>query len=175
MRVDGVNLAGDDQADRRVHGGADKAVYAYAREDYDWWAASTGSLAPGTFGENLTTGGIDLVAACIGDRWRIGSLELEVAQPRQPCFKLAMRMEDDEFPGRFEAACRPGVYLRILASGSVTAGDAIEVRPASPPGVQVVALVGDEIDLDVLRQAATDPRVPESWRRAATRALARRA
>ena len=83
VAVKGVNLVGDDQADRRVHGGVDKAVYAYAREDYEWWATTTGALASGTFGENLTTVGIDLSTSHIGDRWRVGSTELEVAQPRQ--------------------------------------------------------------------------------------------
>src|ERR1044072_4834653 len=79
VHVAGVNLHGDDQADRRVHGGADKAVYAYAVEDYAWWARTV-EVRPGTFGENLTTEGIDLRACAVGDRWHIGTVELEVAQ-----------------------------------------------------------------------------------------------
>jgi MOSC domain-containing protein YiiM len=174
-RVDvrGVNLVGDDQADRRVHGGADKAVYAYAVEDYDWWAASTGPLAPGTFGENLTTAGLDLTACRIGDRWHVGSAVLEVAQPRQPCFKLGIRMGDDDFPGRFARAGLPGAYLRIVSAGDVGAGDGIRVEPADPPAVRLGALVADPIADDVLRIAAADPRVPAGWRRTAARALAR--
>ena len=121
----GVNLVGDDQADRRVHGGTDKAIYAYATEDYAWWAPITGPLGPGTFGENLTTIGIDLNAASIGDRWRVGTALLEVAQPRQPCFKLGMRMDNVDFPGRFDAARRPGAYLRIIEPGHIAAGDRI--------------------------------------------------
>src|SRR4051794_16466748 len=75
----GVNLAGDDQGDRTVHGGPDKAVYAYAREDYDWWASELGrSLEPGTFGENLTVAGLDLNASVIGERWEVGTALLEV-------------------------------------------------------------------------------------------------
>jgi MOSC domain-containing protein YiiM len=171
VAVEGVNLAGDDQADRRVHGGLDKAVYAYAVEDYNWWAATTGSLAAGTFGENLTTRGIDLNACYIGDRWRVGSAILEVAQPRQPCFKLGIRMGDDYFPGKFAAAGRPGVYLRIVAAGVVTSGDAVEIVPAEQPAIRIRSLATDDIPQEVLRQAIQDPRVPLGWRRAAARAL----
>lgn len=173
VAVVGVNLAGDDQADRRVHGGVDKAVYAYAVEDYEWWAATTGPLPPGTFGENLTTTGVDLTAAHIGDRWRVGGAVLEVAQPRQPCFKLGMRMGDEHFPGRFEAAGRPGAYLRIVSEGAVTAGDTIEIEPAAAPAVCVGDLARPAMAPDVLRLVLADERVPEGWRRAAERALGR--
>ena len=169
----GVNLVGDDQADRRVHGGPDKAVYAYSVEDYEWWATTVGPLAPGAFGENLTTMGIDLGTAHIGDRWHVGTALLEVSQPRQPCFKIGIVMGDDSFPGAFAAAGRPGTYLRIITGGSVEAGDTIVVNPAVLPAVRVDSLVGDEIDDSVLRQMVDDPRVPEGWRRSAARALAR--
>ena len=173
VTVEGVNLVGDDQADRRVHGGPDKAVYAYALEDYAWWATNTGALTAGTFGENLTTAGIDLNDCHIGDRWQVGSATLEVSQPREPCFKLAIRMHDDHFPGKFAAARRPGVYLRIITPGVVTAGDSIEVDLAERPAVRVSSLVEDDIPQEVLRQAAEDRRVPTEWRRAAARALRR--
>jgi MOSC domain-containing protein YiiM len=173
VTIEGVNLAGDDQADRRVHGGPDKAVYAYAVEDYNWWATDIGALTAGTFGENLTTLGLDLNACFIGDRWRVGSTILEVAQPREPCFKLGIRMGDDQFPGKFAAAGRPGVYLRIITAGVVTSGDTIEVVPAALPAVRISSLVGDGIPEEVLRHAAEDPRVPPGWRRAAARALGR--
>ena len=173
VSIEGVNLAGDDQADRRVHGGPDKAVYAYAVEDYDWWETTTGPLAPGTFGENLTTVGIDLNDSHIGDRWHTGSAILEVSQPREPCFKLGVRMGDDQFPGKFAAARRPGVYLRIIAAGAVTSGDTIGVDLAERPAVRIASLVEDEITEEVLRHMAEDPRVPDGWRRAATRALGR--
>ena len=114
VAIRGVNLLGDDQADRRVHGGPDKAVYAYAVEDYEWWAATAGPLGPGTFGENLTTRGIALGDCAIGDRWHVGGAVLEVAQPREPCFKLGIRMGDDGFPERFEVA--------IGAAGVVVVG-----------------------------------------------------
>src|SRR3982751_4396409 len=91
----GVNFAGDDQADRTVHGGPDKAVYAYAREDYDYWRDVEGLETPvGLFGENLTVEGLDLSAAHVGERWTVGSTLLEVAQPRLPCYKLGARVGD---------------------------------------------------------------------------------
>src|SRR3954452_1076040 len=88
VRVEGVNVAGDDQADRRVHGGPDKAVYAYASEDTAWWAEELGrELGRGMFGENRTTAGVDVSGAVIGEVWRIGPVTLQVAQPRLPCAK----------------------------------------------------------------------------------------
>jgi MOSC domain-containing protein YiiM len=171
VTIQGVNLAGDDQADRRVHGGPDKAVYAYAIEDYDWWATSIGPQKPATFGENLTTAAIDLNTSHIGDQWHIGTATLEVAQPRQPCFKLGIRMNDDRFPGTFARARRPGLYLRIIREGVVEAGDAIQVDPAEQPAIQIGSLVQDDIAQDVLYQAFNDTRVPDSWRQSAARAL----
>ncbi len=104
----GVNLRGDDQADRTVHGGPDKAVYAYGAEDTEWWEAQLGvSLGPGAFGENLTVRGVPVSEATIGERWAVGSTVLEVAQPRLPCFKLGLRMGDPLFLKRFAAAGRP--------------------------------------------------------------------
>jgi MOSC domain-containing protein YiiM len=124
VAVRGVNLEGDDQADRRFHGGPDKAVYAYAVEDYAWWASELGhALALGAFGENLTVEGVDLTAAVVGERWLVGTCVLEVRQPRTPCWKLGLRMGDDRFPARFLAAGRPGAYLRIAREGELGAGD----------------------------------------------------
>jgi MOSC domain-containing protein YiiM len=133
VRVEGVNLVGDDQADRRVHGGVHKAVYAYASEDYEWWSGRLGrALPPSMFGENLTTAGIDIGAAVVGQHWRIGDVVLEVSEPRMPCYKLGIRMEDPGFPAVFSAADRPGSYLRIVEEGSLASGDRIEV--GTPPG-----------------------------------------
>jgi MOSC domain-containing protein YiiM len=139
VAVRGVNLAGDDQADRSVHGGADKAVYAYAREDYEWWAGELGAeaLEAGTFGENLTVSGLDLNAAKVGERWRVGSALLEVSEPRFPCFKLGIRMGDPKFLKRFAAARRPGLYLRIAEEGELGAGDDIEVVDRPRHGVTI--------------------------------------
>ncbi len=133
VRVSGVNLDADAQADRKAHGGPDKAVYAYAVEDYKWWQAQLDrALQHAEFGENLTTEGIDVTSALIGERWRIGSVLLEVSEPRVPCWRLGVRMGDPSFPRRFTAAGRPGAYLRIIEEGELGAGDEIRVvrRPA---------------------------------------------
>jgi MOSC domain-containing protein YiiM len=133
VAVRGVNLVGDDQADRTVHGGDDKAVYTYAREDQEWWEAQLGRpVEPGTFGENLTLAGVDITNALIGERWAVGSTILEVSQPRIPCFKLGARMGDPDFPSQFAAGGRPGAYLRIIEEGDVAKGDSARVlsRPA---------------------------------------------
>jgi MOSC domain-containing protein YiiM len=133
VAVRGVNLDGDDQADRSVHGGPYQAVYAYAVEDYAWWAATLGRpLEPGQFGENLTTKGIDVNDALVGERWRIGSTVLRITIPRVPCFKLGLKMGDPRFLKQFAKALRPGSYLSIVTEGRVAAGDEIEViwRPA---------------------------------------------
>src|SRR5271167_276423 len=96
--VHGVNLDGDDQADRSVHGGPDKAVYAYAIEETQAWEEELGrELEMGAFGENLTTEGIDVSGALLGERWRVGTTLLEIVQPRLPCFKLGIRMGDPSF------------------------------------------------------------------------------
>ena len=139
----GVNFDGDDQADRRVHGGPDKAVYAYAVDDYTWWSAELGrELGPGTFGENLTVAGLDLRGAVVGSRWRVGTAVLEVAQPRWPCFKLGIRMGDAGFVKEFEHAARFGAYLRILEEGEVGAGDEIVVVGSGEPGAPTIRDVG---------------------------------
>jgi MOSC domain-containing protein YiiM len=109
IAVRGTNLAGDEQADRSVHGGPDKALYAYGAEDIRWWAQQLGSdVGPGRFGENLTTDDVDVSGAVIGERWRVGSTELEVCQPRLPCFKLGLIFDDPGMVRRFAQAGRPG-------------------------------------------------------------------
>jgi MOSC domain-containing protein YiiM len=162
VRVEGVNLAGDDQADRRVHGGPDKAVYAYAREDTDWWERELGrELGPGAFGENLTVAGVDVSGALIGERWRLGTVELEVCQPRFPCFKLGLRFGDPQMLKRFTRAERPGAYLRIVREGEIGAGDAIEVAGRPDHGV-TIALVARAVSIEpaLLDLAVTAPALP---------------
>jgi MOSC domain-containing protein YiiM len=150
VAVRGVNLDGDDQADRSVHGGPDKAVYAYAIEELRAWEADLGrELGPAAFGENLTTEGIDVSGALVGERWRVGTTLLEVVQPRLPCFKLGLRMGDPAFVRRFGQASRPGAYLRIVEEGELGAGDAVEVDVAALPDHGVtVRLISDAILLD---------------------------
>jgi MOSC domain-containing protein YiiM len=167
VRVAGVNVAGDDQADRRVHGGPDKAVYAYAGEDSAWWATELGrELPPGAFGENLTVAGVDVSGAVVGERWRIGTVELEVCQPRLPCAKLGLRFGDLGMVRRFAQAERPGAYLRIVRTGELGAGDAVEVAERPGHGI-TVALVSRAIMLDesLLAAAAAAPQLPDELAR----------
>jgi MOSC domain-containing protein YiiM len=164
IRVAGVNVEGDDQADRRVHGGPDKAVYAYASEDAAFWAAELGrELGPGAFGENLTTRGLEVSGAVVGERWRIGDVELEVCQPRLPCHKLAARMGEPRMVKRFAQASRPGAYLRIVREGTLAAGDRVEVLSRPEHGI-TVRDVADAILLDetLLTRAASAPELPAS-------------
>ncbi|HEX6853759.1 MAG TPA: MOSC domain-containing protein, partial [Streptosporangiaceae bacterium] len=161
----GVNLAGDDQADRRVHGGPDKAIYAYASEDYDWWAATTGPLAPGTFGENLTTAGLDVTGALLGETWRLGgSVLVQVTAPRIPCVTFQAWLDEPQWVRRFAAAGRPGAYLRVLQPGTVAAGDPVEVvsRPAEAVTIaeSMAAHYGDQ---ELMRRVLRVPGRGEKW------------
>ena len=139
VAVHALGLEGDLQADKRVHGGPDKAVYAYAAEDVEWWEAELGrELGPGFFGENLTLRGVDVSGARIGERWEIGSTLLEVSQPRHPCWKLQTKVGEPRFVKRFAQAGRPGAYLRVLREGELRAGDAVVVTEG-PPGAPRLA------------------------------------
>jgi MOSC domain-containing protein YiiM len=162
VRVAGVNVAGDDQADRRVHGGPDKAVYVYAAEDAAWWAQELERpILPGAFGENLTLEGVEVTGSVVGERWRIGGVELEVCQPRVPCAKLGLRFGDPLMVRRFAEASRPGAYLRIVRAGELEAGDAVELLSRPDHGI-TVALVSRALLLDetLLARAATAPELP---------------
>ena len=150
----------------RAHGGPDKAVYAYAVEDLGWWAQEIGRpLQYGELGENLTTEGIDVNGALIGERWAIGTTVLEVSEPRVPCWRLGVRMNDKLFPRRFVKALRPGAYFRILVEGDVGVGD--EIRVIESPDHDLTIR-------DILRIYAFDqqevgrllaiPGMSESWR-----------
>ena len=162
----GVNLAGDDQADRKAHGGPDKAVYAYAVEDARWWENEIGrALARGELGENLTTEGIDVNEALIGERWRIGTVLLEVSEPRIPCWRLGVRMNDEQFLRRFTEAMRPGAYLRIISEGDLGAGDEIRVveKPDSDVSIRDVFRIYTRDRREAYR-LLTVPELSESWK-----------
>jgi MOSC domain-containing protein YiiM len=161
----GVNADGDDQADRSVHGGVDRAVYAYAAEDYAWWEAELGRpLVPGTFGENVTTSGIDVNAAVVGEHWAIGDAELEVSLPRVPCFKLAARMGDPQFVKTFGRALRPGPYLRIARAGSIGAGDRIDVVSRPSHGIRIVDVLTIYLfERERLRELLAAPELGAAW------------
>jgi MOSC domain-containing protein YiiM len=162
----GVNLEGDDQADRKAHGGPDKAVYAYAIEDARWWEQELGrSLQYGEFGENLTTQGIDVNDALIGECWEIGTAVLEVSEPRVPCWRLGVRMNDQMFVRRFTEALRPGTYLRIIGEGDLSAGDEIRVvyRPDHDLTVRDLFRIYTR-DRDEAERLVAIPQMSESWK-----------
>jgi MOSC domain-containing protein YiiM len=170
------NLAGDQQADLRVHGGPDKAVYAYATEDYRWWEERLGApLDPGTFGENLTTEGLELESAVIGEVWAIGTAVLQVAQTRQPCFKPGVRMGDAGFVQKFDRARRFGAYLRIMEVGDVGVGDGISLlsRPTHGMTTAVFADILDSHDPRVIRHLLETAGVPEGIKAWAERQIDR--
>lgn len=137
-----VGLVGDRAYDVKHHGGSDQAVYAYAREDLDGWEAELGrTLADGVFGENLTTVGVDVSGALIGERWRVGpDVVLEVSCPRIPCATFQGWLAREGWIKRFTRAAVPGAYLRVIATGSVRAGDAVEIvhRPDHDVTVSLV-------------------------------------
>ena len=168
--VDGRRTVGDDhvtgdvQVATDVHGGPDKAVYAYASEDTLWWEAVLGrDLWPGAFGENLTLEGVDCTESVIGDRLRVGPLLLEVSQPRIPCATLAKHLGDPLMVKRFAQARRPGIYLRIIEPGDVGAGDTVELVERPEHGV-TVALVNDAVlhDHGLAARALEAPQLAES-------------
>jgi len=126
-------VAGDSVVDRKHHGGYHRAVYAYAREDAEWWEAKIGrEITPGSFGENLTTLGIDITGAVIGEQWRIGDLLLEVAEPRIPCKVFSGFWDRPTLIKEFTEANRPGAYMRIVEEAMLEAGTPFEIvhRPA---------------------------------------------
>ncbi len=177
VRVAGVNLDGDRQADLTVHGGPDKAVYVYPSEHYPAWELELGrQLSAGAFGENLTVSGLPLEdAICIGDRLRAGSAELLVVQPRLPCFKLGIKFDDPGMLRRFLVSGRTGYYLRILAEGDVGAFDPIELVERHPARVTVSEvtrlLTRNRHDPEGLRRAMGVDALPEDLRSAFAEAL----
>lgn len=171
--IAGIHVGADQQADTNAHGGTDKAVYAYAAEDYSWWESELGrSFEPGVFGENLLTAGIDVSGSRVGDRWRIGGVVLEVSEPRMPCFKLSIAVGIARFTKSFAAAGRPGAYLRIVSEGHVKVGDAIEVEPTSEPSITLADI--NEIyhrDHDRASELLDVPSLSEAWKDWAQRAI----
>ncbi len=168
-----LNLDGDRQADLTVHGGADKAVYAYPVEHYDYWreALAGMSLPFGMFGENFTTQGLREDTLNLGDRFRIGEAELVVTQPRMPCYKLGIKFGRDDIVKLFLASGRTGFYFRVLREGEVGAGDEI-VRIARDKNNVTVADITrlyvskkpSAADLKIVHRATQVQALPESWK-----------
>jgi len=155
VRVAGLTVGDDVQVDKKHHGGTYQAVYAYASEDYDWWSRELGqTLEPGTFGENLTTEGIDITNALVGDRWKVGSCTIEITGPRIPCSTLRARMGIPGFVKRFAATRRFGAYFMIVDEGGVGVGDEIEVIGATGHGVTIARLGAVMFDKDVAEAEA---------------------
>lgn len=175
VAVRGVNLEGDDQADRVAHGGPDKVVYAYGIEDSRWLESREGRpFAYAELGENLTTEGIEVNDAVVGEHWAIGSAVFEISEPRIPCWRLGVRMNDPAFVRRFTESLRPGAYMRVVSEGNVGAGDAIEVvsRPAKSITVRDVFRIYTR-DHGEIGRLLEVPQISAAWQRWAREALAR--
>ncbi len=139
LHLDTVNLAGDRQADRRVHGGPDKAVYAYASEHLPAWSQGLGRpVGPAFFGENLTTVGVTEAGVGIGDVWEWGEARLQVCQPRWPCFKLTIHSGVPDMASLFRRSGRTGWYFRVLQPGEVPVAGPMRVIDRDPAGVTVL-------------------------------------
>ncbi len=150
----GSGMLGDDVASRRHHGGSRQAVYAVAREELDWWGAQLGrELRDGMFGENLTTSGLDVDGAVVGERWRVGEVLLEVTGPRIPCATFAGWMGERGWVRRFTERGRTGAYLAVIEPGTVTRGDVVEVQARPGHGLTVPRVFrGFMGDVDAARE-----------------------
>jgi len=169
VQVTAEGVVGDVQVDRKNHGGADKAVYAYTVENYRFWEQELGRPLPyGQFGENLAVSGMLDETVHIGDIFRIGPLECQVTQPRVPCFKLGLRMQDPGFVRRFHQSGRVGFYLRVLKAGELKPGDAIERLHEDPGGLNIrdamLALGKNPLQQEIIRRALDIPALSQAWR-----------
>lgn len=173
-------LPGDEQGDRRHHGGPDKALHAYASEHYPFWARDFPEQAEhfraGAFGENLVLRGVVEADICLGDRWRLGECLLEVSQGRQPCWRLNLRFERPDMARLVQQTGRSGWYFRVIRPGNIQAGESgyLEERPHPEWTIERAAhlLYRDRMNREVLEEFAALPRLPESWRRLALARLA---
>jgi MOSC domain-containing protein YiiM len=170
VRIRKLNLAGDRQADLSVHGGAEKAVYAYPAEHYEYWRRKLPQVrfSYGKFGENLTTEGLAEDSLCIGDRLRVGSATLMITQPRMPCYKLALRFEREDIIKRFVTSQRSGFYFSVIKEGEVQAGSKVEILSRDPHRVAVVDIVRlylhEAHDSELLRRAMNVSALPQNWK-----------
>lgn len=179
--VGALGIAGDEQADLSVHGGPDKAIHHYPRDHYGWWAETIGDHAllqdAGAFGENISTSGLTESAACIGDRYRLGSALVEISQGRQPCWKLGHRFGIATLPATVVTSRRGGWYYRVIEDGAVGAGDALELmeRPLPDWSVERVfhLLIGGagKREPAALRALAAMDLLAANWRARAEKLL----
>jgi len=170
VRVSKLNLEGDAQSDLSVHGGVDKAVYAYPSEHYPFWREQLpdAELLWGAFGENLTTEGLSEKTVQIGDRLNVGSAVFVVTQPRLPCFKLGIRFGRSDMVKRFLKSGRTGFYLAVIQEGQITAGDAIEWLPTEEPSISVSDVArlytAENPEPKLLHRASELAALSEGWR-----------
>jgi len=178
VRVLAEHLAGDGQADLRVHGGPDKAVYAYPQEHWAYWQQflPAAQLVPGAFGENLTTTGLLESDVRVGDCFQVGTAVLIAIQPRRPCVKLGIRLARPGVVREFEQAQRAGIYFRVQQEGTMQAGDTITLLESSPHAVtiqdMVTCLAPGQHDLTMVRTLLDTPYLSASWRERLTHLLA---
>jgi MOSC domain-containing protein YiiM len=165
-----LNLAGDRQADLKVHGGEYKAIYGYPSEHYSWWREQVPEtpIATGQFGENLTTVGLAENDLYIGDVVKAGSAVLQVTQPRMPCYKLQLRFGRDDIIKRFLESGRSGFYFAVVEEGSIEAGSAMEILSRDPHRVSVTDIVrlylNPTADAGLLARVLDTEALPLSWR-----------
>ncbi|HRV95027.1 MAG TPA: MOSC domain-containing protein [Anaerolineae bacterium] len=165
-----LNLDGDKQADLSVHGGVDKAVYAYPTEHYDYWHGELPdmNLPWGMFGENLTIEGLVEAEVNIGDHFRLGSAELVATQPRLPCFKLGLKFGRDDMVKRFLASRRTGVYFKVVREGQIQIGDELELLRRDGTEVTIADITRlfafEKDDLTTLQKAVQVRDLPDGWR-----------
>jgi MOSC domain-containing protein YiiM len=175
VQVGRLGLAGDEQIDKPDHGGYEQALYAYAREDLDWWVEQLGrELTSGSFGENITTTGLDITGALIGEVWQLGSAVVQVTSPRIPCVVFAGWLGERQWVKRFADARRPGAYLRVLTGGPVGPGDPVTVvsQPAERVTVaeSMAAYYGDT---ELMQRLLTVPGRSGKWDEIALSVLGR--
>ena len=165
-----LNLVGDQQADLTVHGGSEKAVYAYPAEHYEYWRNELPqvSFSWGKFGENLTTEGLLEDRLCIGDRLRVGSAVLMATQPRVPCYKLALRVDRDDMIKRFLMSGRTGFYFSVIEPGEVTVGSKVEILSRDAHRVAIADIVrlylGQTRDPELLQRATNVSALLGNWK-----------
>jgi MOSC domain-containing protein YiiM len=175
VRALGIN--GDGQADLEVHGGLEKAVYAYPSDHWPWWESEKQlACAPNTFGENLTLAGASESDVCIGDRFRWGDVLLEISQPRSPCFKLAIHTKRPDVPQLMTLSARCGWYLRVVEEGAAPAQSATLIREFAGGGPNVretfLAAHHPGASLDTLRRIHGTPALSLSWRNSFAKKIA---
>jgi MOSC domain-containing protein YiiM len=179
LHVGKTNIEGDAQGDLTVHGGVDKAVYAYPTVNWPWWESEHGlACGPATMGENLTLEGASEDDVAIGDRFQWGDAVLEISQPRAPCFKLALHTERDDVPGIMTLSARCGWYYRVITEGDAPGRGATlnRIHTAGGPSVRETfqALFDRKVPLDTCARIRDLPTLADAWRRGLTKKLANR-